>query len=136
MNLDALLRAAQILRSHPARTMPLMRLHACLADELGSDAGTYAHVHAELKKRPHSFMVLEAPRLTADDASESVLEGAGVSGCTWVTLAEGPGEDLDALGVATATLTELWSRIDADPTLGEYLLHAAQQLEALGEALG
>ena len=136
MNLDALLRAAQILRSQPARTMPLGRLHACLADELGNDAGTYAHIQAELKKRPQSFMVLEVPRLTADDAYESVLEGAGVSGCTWVTLAEGPGEDLDALGVATATLTELWTRIEADPTLREYLLHAAQQLEALGEALG
>ena len=135
MNLDALLRAAQILGSQPARTMPLARLHACLTRELGNDAGTYAHIHAELKKRPQSFMVLEAPRLTADDAYESVLEGAGVSGCTWVTLAEGPGEDLDALGVATATLTELWTRIEADPTLREYLLHAAQQLEALGEAL-
>jgi hypothetical protein len=135
MNLDALLRAAQILGSQPARTMSLARLHACLAGELGSDAGTYAHIHAELKKRPQSFMVLEAPRLTADDAYESVLEGAGVSGCTWVTLAEGPGEDLDALGVATATLTELWTRIEADPTLRDYLVNAAQQLEALGEAL-
>ena len=135
MNLDALLRAAQILRDRPACTMPLAKLHASLSGELGRDAGTYAQMHAELKKRPQSFMVLESPPLIDDADYESLLMEAGVGGCTWVTLAEGPGEDLDALGVATATLTELWSRTDADPSLREYLLHAAQQLESLGESL-
>ena len=128
MKLDALLRAAQILAAHPAGTMPLADLHICLADEIGAEAGTYAQMHAELKKRPQSFMVLEAPRLIEDEH----YEGAGLRQCTWVTLAEGPTDEQDALSIAGSTLTELWARTDTDSSLREYLTEGARQLEALG----
>jgi hypothetical protein len=137
MNLDTLVRAAQILRAQPACTMPLARLHACLTEEIGSDAGTYAHVHAELKKRPQSFMVLEPPKLIEDDSYESALERAGLGACTWIALVEAPSdEEEDMLGLAGATLSELWAQTDSDPALREYLVHAARQLEAVGQVLG
>jgi hypothetical protein len=125
MKLDTLLRAAQILSVQPACTMPLTTLHACLAAEIGRDAGTYAQMYAELKKRPQSFMVLEAPSLVEDEAYEAL------TGFTWVTLAESTSEDRDALAMAGTTLTELWARTDMDPALREQLLNGARQLEAL-----
>lgn len=127
MKLDTLLRAAQILSVQPACTMPLATLHACLADEIGREAGTYAQMHAELKKRPQSFMVLEAPNLVEDEAYEAL------TGFTWVTLAENAVDDRDALAMAGTTLTELWARTELDPALREQLLDGARQIEALGE---
>lgn len=129
MKLDTLLRAAEILSVQPACTMPLAALHTCLTDEIGHDAGTYAQMHAELKKRPQSFMVLEAPSLV-EDASYASLRGF-----TWVTLAESQAHDRDALAMAGTTLTELWARTEADPTLREMLREGARQIESLGEAL-
>lgn len=127
MKLDTLLRAAQILSGQPAGTMPLATLHACLADEIGPEAGTYAQMHAELKKRPQSFMVLEAPNLVEDDAY------ASLTGFTWVTLAENAVDSRDALAMAGTTLTDLWARTEMDPALRELLLDGARQIEALAE---
>lgn len=126
MKLDTLLRAAQILSVQPACTMPLATLHACLTDEIGREAGTYAQMHAELKKRPQSFMVMEAPSLVEDTSY------AALNGFTWVTLAEKPAEDRDALAIAGTTLTELWARTETDPAMRELLLEGARQIEVLG----
>ena len=136
MKLDALLRAAQILRSQPAGTMPLSRLHKCLAEEIGPDAGTYAQIYLELKKRPQSFMVLDSPRLLEHDAYGSVLEDAGLGACTRIALAElGAGDDGSAISIASATLSELWTRADADPVLRDYLVQAANEMDRISQAL-
>lgn len=133
MKLDALVRAAQILRSQPGYVMPLAKLHACLAAELGGDAGTYGDVYRELKKRPHSFMVLDGPRLLIDAECNELLEGAGLGTCARVSLADGglDGAPADALGLATATLGELWQRAGADAVLYDYLSRAAEELEEI-----
>jgi hypothetical protein len=137
MKLDALLRVAQILRSQPAYTMPLARLHRCLAEELGTDAGTYAQMYQELKKRPHSFMVLDSPRLLDHEAYGALLEEAGLGACTRIALADlGAGEDLtSAISIAGATLSELWLRAETDPVLREYLVQAATEMERICQAM-
>ncbi|MGQ0813681.1 MAG: hypothetical protein ACT4O1_04375 [Gemmatimonadota bacterium] len=137
MNLNALLRAAQILQSQPTYTMTLTRLHACLAEEIGSEAGSYAQMYLELKKRPRSFMVIDAPRLIDSEEYEQLLEGAGLGPCTRVGLAE-VGAEPDrsgALGLAGSTLTELWQKTEGDPELRAYLSHAASELERISSQL-
>src|SRR5687767_6702537 len=137
MKLNALVRVAQILRSQPAYTMPLPRLHKCLAEELGTEAGSYAQMYHELKKRPYSFMVFDSPRLFDHDDYGSVLEDSGLGVCTRVALAELGTDDggSSALSLACITLTELWARADTDPLLREYLTQAASEMERLSETL-
>ena len=116
--------------------MPLARLHACLTEEIGDNVGTCDQVRADLKKRPGSFVVAEAPGLVEDETYAPLLENAGLSKCTWVSLTEASAPDFeDPLGMAGATLSELWTRTESDPALREYLVHAARQLEALSQAL-
>ncbi|MGQ0561951.1 MAG: hypothetical protein ACT443_08775 [Gemmatimonadota bacterium] len=135
MKLDTLLRAAQILRSQPAYAMPLARLHARLAEEFGGEAGSYARMYQELKKRPQSFMVLDSPRLVEDDRYDDLLEGTGLGACTRVALAEAIEEEAPgALNMAGATLAELWPKTEADPVLREYLAQAMRELEAISAA--
>jgi hypothetical protein len=136
MKLNALVRVAQILRSQPAYTMPLSRLHTCLAEELGTEAGTYAQMVHELKKRPHSFMVHESPRLLDHDDYASAIESMGLETGTRVSLAElGDDDAYSALSMACITLSELWARADADPLLREYLAQATSEMERLSETL-
>src|SRR5688500_10530258 len=106
MKLNALVRVAQILRSQPAYTMPLPRLHKCLAEELGTEAGTYAQMYHELKKRPYSLMVLDAQRLLDHDDYGAVVEDSGLGACTRIALAElGTDDDgSSALSLACITL--------------------------------
>lgn len=127
MKLDALLRAAKILRTQPCYAMPLARLHACLTDELGSGAGTYGDVYRELKKRPESFMVLEP---------DPVLE-PGLGSYVHVTLIEDTVADdpCDVVAMATATLNELWQRASADNVIQDYLAHATDQLAQLNSLI-
>lgn len=127
MKLDALLRAAQILRKQPYYAMPLSRLHACLTDELGNNAGTYGEVYQELKKRPQSFMVLEP-----DPALEP-----GLGSYVHVTLIEEtvPEDPCDVLSVAAATLNELWQRARADNVIQDYLAQATDQLAQMNSLI-
>jgi hypothetical protein len=145
MKIDTLLRAAQILRTQPARSMALVKLHSRLTDELGTDAGTYAQLYAELKKRPESFLLLDMPRLL-DGAQRwpkqvreeygSVLEGAGLGACVRVALNELPHSEVDdALSLASSTVSELWAGLETDATLREYLQRAADQLEEISALL-
>lgn len=133
MKIEALLRAAQILRSQPTYAMPLTRLHAYLAEELGADAGTYRDIYLALKKRPQSFMVLDAPQLLTDAAGETDLE-SNLGACVRVSLTEvAPGDQpTDALGMAAATVSELWQHGNADAVLHDCLSRAADQLEQIG----
>jgi hypothetical protein len=136
MKLNALVRVAQILRSQPAYTMPLSRLHMCLAEELGAEAGTYAQMYHELKKRPHSFMVLESPRLLDDGDCPAAIEAMPLETGTRVSLAELDDDDGgSALSLACVTLSELWARADADPLLREYLAQAASEMERISKTL-
>jgi hypothetical protein len=129
MNLDALLRAAQILRAQPAYAMPVARLHACLREELGDDAGTCGQMLAALKKRPHSFMILDEPRFLEDHAYMQ-LGDAALGACSRVALTE-VSDPADALGLAGATLGELWPASVGDPVLKEMLMEAARELDAV-----
>jgi len=142
MKLDALLRAAQILRSQPACAMPLVKLHARLAQELGPDLGSYADLYSQLKNRPQSFLIIDSPRLLPDtggwprhvrEAYDVALQGAGLGACVRVALTELPneGRDGDPLAFAGATVGELWAAADKDPTLLAFVTRAAQQLQEI-----
>lgn len=127
MTLDALLRAASILRAQPSYAMPLSRLHACLTDELGSDAGTYGEIYHQLKKRPQSFMVLEP---------DPVLE-PGLGSYVHVTLIEDTliDESPDVMGMAATTLNELWQRASSDNVIQDCLARATDQLVQLNSLI-
>lgn len=146
MKLEAILRAAQILRAQPAYAMPLVKLHARLAEELGTDAGTYAQIYLQLKKRPQSFMVVDSPRLLdgtdywpAQVRGEyaAVLEGAGLGACVRVALTEVAVEDAQsgAIALAGTTMTELWNAGEHDPVVREYVARATRELEEISSLL-
>ena len=146
MNVESVLRAAQILRMQPACTMSVRSLHARLQGELGPDAGSYAQVYHRLKNLPHSFVVIDAPQFLpgADiwpaqlrEEYNSALEGAGLGSCARVALAEVTPDELrgGALGLASRTVAELWSIAQGDPVLREYLSAVAQQLEEISATL-
>jgi len=147
MKLHVLVRAAQILRAQPAYSLSLVRLHARLSDELGAQAGSYAALHAELKKRPESFVVIDSPRVLAEGAGrwpkqlreqyDDAFSGAGLGACVRVSLAEPPNEnpDADALRLAGRTVSELWSAASSDAMLCDYLTRASQQLEEISSLL-
>lgn len=145
MKLVAVLRAAQILRAQPAYTMPLAKLHARLAEELGPDAGTYAQVYLQLKNRPHSFMLVDSPRLLEGGSWPAevredygaALEGTGLGACVRVALTEFPGEETqpDAIAVAAATMNELRMAAGDDPVIREYVARAARELEEISAQL-
>lgn len=119
MRLDALLRAADILRAQPCYAMPLAKLHACLTDELGPGTGSYADIYLALKKRPQSFMVLEP---------DPVLE-PGLGNYVHVTLIEDvPPAESGLMGLAAETISDLWQRGAADPVLHDYLARASTEI--------
>jgi hypothetical protein len=146
MKLDALLRAAQMLRAQPAHTMPLVTLHARLYNELGAGVGTYAEVYQQLKNRPQSFSVIDSPRLL--DATDSwpqhvreeygpALETVGIGSCMRVTLTEptGDGANADAIAMAGETISGLWRAAEGDAELRDYLARATDALEAIAFTL-
>lgn len=145
MKLDALLRAAQILRAQPAYTMPLAKLHARLAEELGSGAGTYAQMYRQLKNRPESFMLVDSPRLLSGPQVwpsearadyDAALEDVGLGACVRVALTEFSVEETPgAIGLAATTMNELWLAGEADPVIREYVLRASRELEEISSAL-
>jgi hypothetical protein len=145
MNVEAIVRAAQILRSQPAYTMPLQALHARLERELGPDAGSYAQIYLQLKRLPHSFLMIDSPQLLqgADvwpaqvrEEYGSALEGAGLGSCVRVALADVSVEEhAGAIGLASTTVSELWAVAEGDPVLRAFLTDAAHQLEELSSLL-
>jgi hypothetical protein len=145
MKLDALLRAAQLLRAEPAHSMPLVKLHARLCDELGAGVGTYAEVYQQLKNRPQSFTVIDAPRLLNGtegwprhlrEEYGAALESAGVGSCMRVTLTE-PSDsgNADAIALAGDTISALWRAAADDAELRDYLARASEQLEEIAATL-
>jgi hypothetical protein len=142
MKLEVLLRAAEILRSQPAYTMSLAKLHAQLVEDLGAGASTYAQTYADLKNRPQSFMLLDTPKLldSADswpaqvrEQYDEALNTAGLGACVRVMLAEQTNEvSNDVLALANATLAEL-SRC-SDPIMLEHLARATEAIEEISAA--
>jgi hypothetical protein len=146
MKVEAILRAARILRAQPAYAMPLAKLHARLAEELGTDAGTYAQIYLQLKNRPQSFLVVDSPRLLEGtdywpaqvrDEYDAALEVAGLGACVRVALTEVAAEDAQpgAIALAGATMTELWQAGEYDPVMREYVARAARELEEISSLL-
>lgn len=145
MNLDTLLRAAQILRAQPACTMSLLELHARLRTELGAAAGTYAQLQRELKRRPQSFLLFDSPRLT--DATrgwpahvredyDRALENSGLADGLRVALTELPMQTPDGpLGMAGNTVGELWRCAEQDAIMRQFLDSAASKLEEISSLL-
>lgn len=146
MKLDALLSAARILRSQPGCSMPLVKVHARLTEELGPGVGSYAELYQQLKNRPQSFLVIDSPRLLPDttgwpphvrEAYGAALDNAGLGACVRVALTESlPETDHDdALALAGATLSDLWNASARDPIMRDIVTRAAQQLEEINAAL-
>jgi hypothetical protein len=146
MLIDAVLRAARILQSAPGYSMPLVRLHAELSRELGSDAGTYREIYQQLKKRTDSFIVVDAARVLdgsdswpylVREAYDSALENAGMGSCVRVSLtsAEEGGASCDLLTALGATVASLAIAATGDETLTAYVERAAQQLAELNRVL-
>ena len=145
MKIDTLLRAAQILRAQPAHCMPLQLLHGKLTLELGAQVGSYAQFHAELKKRPESFMLLDSPRLLPQatewpahvrEAYDCALDGAGLGSCQRVALTdiiEPAGND--AISLASCTISELWPAAEKDATLRNVMQRASDQLAEISSLL-
>ena len=146
MKLEAILRAAQILRAQPSYAMPLAKLHTRLAEELGTDAGTYAQIYLQLKNRPQSFMVVDSPRLLdgtdywpaqARDEYDAVLDVAGLGACVRVALTEVAVQDEQpgAIALAGATMSELWNAGEHDPIMRERVARATRELEEISSLL-
>lgn len=145
MNLDTLLCAARILRAQPACTLPLVRLHALLREQLGPAAGSYAQLYHQLKSRPQSFMLFDSPRLL--DAAHSwpaevrehyhhAFQRAGLGACVRVALTELPPDPSDgALALAGHTVSELWRCAGSDAVLRDLLVRASRQLEEISARL-
>ena len=146
MKIEAVLRAAQILRTQPAYTMSLNQLHARLQSELGADAGTYGQFYLHLKNRPQSFTIIDAPQLLRGsdiwpaqvrEEYDSVLENAGLGTCIRVALTEVAIEEAQpgAIALASKTIGELWGAAQQDSVLCEFLAHASRQIEEISSLL-
>jgi hypothetical protein len=146
MNIEAVLRAARILRGEPAYTMPLSTLHERLRKELGAEAGTYAQIYLQLKNLPQSFLMIDAPQLLhgtevwpaqVREEYNSALGGVGLGACVRVALTEALAEEAHpgAVGLASKTVSELWAAAENDGVLLEYLSRAAHQLEEISSLL-
>ena len=146
MLIDAVLRAARILRTSPGNSLPLARLHAQLVRELGPQAGNYREIYQQLKKRIDSFIVIDAARVLdgADswpslvrEAYDSALERAGMGSCVRVTLTsaqdgERSCELVTEIGATVAALQECSA---GDEALTAYVARAARQLAELHEIM-
>lgn len=145
MKIDAILRAAQILRAQPTFAMPLGELHSRMLAELGRDAGSYAEFCALLKKRPASFIIIDSPRLADADSAwprqvreryRSALAETDLGVFARVALAELPGASVeDVLAMAGRTINGLWQATSDDPILRAALARASYQLDELSAQL-
>lgn len=146
MTIRALLRAAQILRAQPGYSMPVVKLHARLVHELGSEVGSYAELYRLLKNRPEDFMLLDTPRVLPDASGwpqqvreeyENALETAGLGACVRVALTEMAEADDESSPFALAgrTLSNMWPAAHNDDALRQFLSTAAEQLAEIGEVM-
>lgn len=145
MKMELLVRAAQILRTEPAYTMPAVKLHTRLVAELGSEAGSYAEMHQMLKHRADSFILLDAPRLLPSAEAwpaqiraeyEAALKATG--SCTRVALLETAASAADngALSMAGRTLSSLWPAAQSNDSLRALIRSALEELAELDEIIG
>jgi hypothetical protein len=133
MIIDAVLRAAGILRAQPDHTMPLARLHAQLIAELGADAaGTYGQIYQQLRRQGDSFLLVDTPRFlrgseswpgAVREAYAGALEAAGMGSCVRVTLTEvsGTAETEELITALHATMSVLAQCAGEDEALREYV---------------
>ena len=147
MIIDAVLRAAGILRSQPGYTMPLARLHAQLVSELGPDAaGSYGQIYQQLRKRGDSFLLFDTPRFLGSaenwpgrvrEAYEEALDQAGLGSCVRVTLTEVPpsAETAELITALNSTMSLLANSCVGDEALEEYVELGTQHVAALTRAL-
>jgi hypothetical protein len=146
MLIDVVVRAARILQAQPGYTMPLFRLHAQLVSELGPEAGSYAQIYQQLKKRTDSFALLDTPRLLSGtdtwpgllrEAYDSVLERTGLGSCVRITLTETeqPQDSCDLMAALSVTLGELAARCSEDQALSAYVAAGNEQLTELHQAI-
>ena len=145
MLIDALLKAADILRLQPGHTMPLARLHTQLRDELGS-VGSYADLYRQLKKQPTSFALVDTARILGGtdgwsglvrERYDSALDGAGLGSCIRVTLTELPETERSAeiLAALTETVGALSGELENDRALQEYARRAVHELAELSRVM-
>lgn len=146
MLIEAVLRAAHILRAQPGYTMPLSRLYAQLVQELGSEAGSYSQIYQQLQKRTDSFTLLNSPRVLAAadgwsgmvrEAYSEALQQAGLGSCVRVALTEAAAEDSnnDLAAALSATVGELVMLCGKDVALAAYVERASHELTELGRVL-
>lgn len=146
MLIEALLRAARILKSQPGYTMPLARLHAQLVKEFGAHAGSYGQIYQQLQRRTDSFLILDSPKRIAGtdgwpgavrEAYESVLDNAGLGSCVRVTLTEPPPDPqaADLLAALNSTVAELMTAQEPDPALRNFVERATEQLTEINSVI-
>ena len=145
MLIDAVLRAADILRRQPGHTMPLARLHTQLREELGA-VGSYADLYRQLKKRPASFALVDTARILGGsdgwsgfvrERYDSALDGAGLGCCVRVTLTELPenARGAEIVAALTATIGSLSAELERDPALHEYARRAVDELTEVSRVM-
>jgi hypothetical protein len=146
MIIEAVLRAARILKTQPGYTMPLARLHAQLVRELGPEAGTYRQIYQQLEKRADSFMVFDSARRLGGteiwpsavrEEYNHALDDAGFGCCVRVTLTEAvPQAEADSLIAAlNNTMAELLATSEQDPGLQDFVERATEQLAEFGRVM-
>ena len=147
MIIEALLRAAGILRAQPDYTMPLARLHAQLVHELGPEgAGSYGQIYQQLQRRGDSFLLYDTPRFlgvaenwprTVLEAYEDAFDHAGLGSCVRVTLTEIPpiADTAELINALHSTMSILAENCESDAALQEYvevgMRHVAEMTRAL-----
>jgi hypothetical protein len=146
MLIEAVVRAAHILRKQPGYTMPLAHLHAHLVREFGPEAGTYGQIYRQLQKRAESFVVLDSakrlagtetwPRAVREEYSHA-LDNAGFGCCVRVTLTEAlPQPEADGLIAAlNSTMAHLVAASEQDAAIKDYVERATEQLAAFSRAM-
>jgi hypothetical protein len=146
MLIEAVVRAAHILRKQPGYTMPLAHLHAQLVRELGPEAGSYGQIYGQLQKRAESFVVLDSakrlggtetwPRAVREEYSYA-LDNAGFGCCVRVTLTEAlPQAEADSLLAAlNSTMADLVLASEKDAALKDYVERATEQLAEFSRAM-
>lgn len=146
MLIEAVVRAAHILRKQPGYTMPLAHLHAQLIRELGPEAGSYGQIYRLLQKRAESFVVLDSakrlggtetwPRAVREEYSHA-LDNAGFGCCVRVTLTEAlPLPEAESIIAAlNSTMADLLAASEQDAAHKEYVERATEQLAEFGRAM-
>ena len=146
MLIEALVRAAHILRSQPGYTMPLHRLHAQLVAEPRLASVSYGEIYQHLQKRADSFVLLDSPRLLGNgegwpgmvrEAYDNALDGVGLGSCVRVTLTEPPPEGAasELLAALNGSVALLIEGTTGDGTLHDYVARATLQLGEMNRVM-